>query len=218
MRTKEEAHDYRYFPEPDLVPFVVEKNIIEDIGKTIPELPEAKYNRFLADYALSEYDANILIQDKSLAHFFEKCTKTYDNSKKICNWISGSLLQELNARKVSISQTKITPEHFTSIIQKVEAGGINNLAGKDILKLTIDSGANPEDIIKDKGLAQVSDNSFLEEIVDEILSEKEDIVEQIKSGKENAIGFLIGMAMKKSKGKANPKLIDKIIKRRLLND
>lgn len=217
MRSKEEAHDYRYFPEPDLVPFMLEDQQIEDIRKTLPELPHHKLERLINTYQLSDYDARILVQDHTLAHFFEECVKEYKNIKKINNWINGALLKELNQRKNSIGDIHLTAKDFTDLIQKVEEGVISNLAGKDVLTVLIDENKSVDEIVKEKGLAQVSDDSALEEIVDQLIEEHTNIADQIRGGKENAIGFLVGQAMKKTQGKANPKKIGEIIKRRLLN-
>ncbi|MFH1360121.1 MAG: Asp-tRNA(Asn)/Glu-tRNA(Gln) amidotransferase subunit GatB [Candidatus Omnitrophota bacterium] len=217
MRSKEEAHDYRYFPEPDLVPFMVEPKAIEEIGKTLGESPTQKYLRLQKDYSLSDYDAQILIQDRNLSDFFESCAKLFPQTKKICNWINGPVLQELNARKIPITAVSLSPKKLISIIEKVEGGALSNLAGKDVLKLVIDTGKNVDEIIAAEGLAQVSDDASLNKIVDEILRENDKIIQQIKDGKDSAIGFLVGQAMKKSKGKANPKKIGEMIKGRIQN-
>jgi len=244
MRSKEEAHDYRYFPEPDLVPFIVEQKIIDEIAHSLPELPLQKLERFISRYNLSSYDAGILIQDKHLAEFFEGCAQLYsenitpvssiknnkenrDNtdhthilkgvSKKITNWIIGPLQQELNSRKSDINTIELKLEDFVKLIALVESGSVSNLVGKDVLKFMLDSGKGPEAIIAEQGLAQVSDTGALEKIVDEILNEHAQIANQVKEGKESAIGFLVGQSMRKTHGKANPKLLGEIIKRRLLN-
>ena len=217
MRSKEEAHDYRYFPEPDLVPFVVEQSTIEDIRRSLPELPQAKLDRFLQKYSLSEYDTRILIQDQDLATFFEECTRHYDDAKKVCNWISGPLLQELNSHKLTVSHLSLKPQDLTALIQKMDEAVLSNLAAKEALKIMIETGQDVQTIIEQKGLAQVSDEDTLEKVVDAIMNEHGKIVDQIKNGKESAIGFLVGQAMRKTQGKANPKKIGEIIKRRLLH-
>ncbi|HOW36283.1 MAG TPA: Asp-tRNA(Asn)/Glu-tRNA(Gln) amidotransferase subunit GatB [Candidatus Omnitrophota bacterium] len=217
MRSKEEAHDYRYFPEPDLVPFTVDQQTIEEIRKVLPESPAEKFNRFLKQYALSEYDTQILIQDKNLAAFFEECTTHYPQAKKICNWIIGPLAQELNTRRTGITTLNLKPGDFTDLVQKVDEGILSNLTGKNVLSAMIDTNKNAQTIISEKGLAQVSDDSTLEKIVDEVIRENEKTAAQIKEGKENAIGFLVGQAMRKTNGKANPKKLGDIIKRRIQN-
>ncbi|MDZ4243164.1 MAG: Asp-tRNA(Asn)/Glu-tRNA(Gln) amidotransferase subunit GatB, partial [Candidatus Omnitrophota bacterium] len=162
MRSKEEAHDYRYFPEPDLVPFMISDAEIENTRKTLPELPDAKLKRLLSQYGIPEYDAAIIIQDPALADFFENCTKHFDTAKKICNWIIGPLQSELNTRKTGIKDLPLSPEALCKLIRCVEDGVVSNLVGKDVLAAMIDSGKSAEVIIREQGLAQVSDDSALE--------------------------------------------------------
>ena len=217
MRSKEEAHDYRYFPEPDLVPFTMDDAEIEKIRGDLPELPAAKIDRLQQHYQLTDYDAGIIIQDNRMADFFEECAKLYKDYKKICNWLNGSILQEINERRKSISELAITPQQLTDLIGKVDDGTISNLVAKDVLSHMIDSGKDPAAIIEEKGLAQVSDEGELDAIVGDLLAENPKVVEQIQSGEEKPIGFLVGQAMKKTQGKANPKKVRDIIQRRLLN-
>ncbi|MFA6379330.1 MAG: Asp-tRNA(Asn)/Glu-tRNA(Gln) amidotransferase subunit GatB [Candidatus Omnitrophota bacterium] len=217
MRSKEEAHDYRYFPEPDLVPFMIDVSIVEKARQALPELPPEKTNRFINDYKLSLYDAGVLVQDKELAFFFEACVTAFNNPKKITNWITSILKQELNTRKMTISQTKLSVAHFIELIKKVEDGTLNNLIGKEVLALMLDTGKDSAAIIQEKGLTQVSDDDTLNKIIDQVLKENLAIVQEIKSGKESATGFLIGQCMKKTQGKANPKKIGELIKGRIQN-
>jgi aspartyl-tRNA(Asn)/glutamyl-tRNA(Gln) amidotransferase subunit B len=217
MRSKEEAHDYRYFPEPDLVPFMLKDSWIEEIRKTLPELPDFKFARFVGDYRLSGYDAGVLVQDRSLADFFEQCQAIVNDPKKTCNWITGALLKELNTRRTTIRNLSLKPQDLADIISNVESGALSNLAGKDILTMVIDGNASVGRIIRDKGLAQVSDEEELEKIITALIEDHAAIADQIRSGKEAAIGFLVGQAMKKTQGKANPKIINELIKRRLLD-
>ena len=218
MRTKEEAHDYRYFPEPDLVPFTAGNDMISAIKETLTENPYEKFLRLQQAYGISAYDAQILIQDKGLADFFEECASGYDQIKKICNWIGVVLLKELNDRKISIRQTLLDAERFTVLIQKVEDGTISNLAGKEILPELLTSNKTVNELISEKGLAQVSDDSALETLIDDVLTKNANVVEQIRNGNQGAVGFLIGAAMKASQGKANPKKIGDILNRRLSNE
>ncbi len=215
MRSKEQAHDYRYFPEPDLVPFMIDESAIEEARKSLPELPMKKRDRLIKQYKVAISDVNILISDPNLADFFEQCVHHYKDIKKICNWINGPLLKELNARKVSISAIDLKPEDFTSLISKVEEAVLSNLAGKDVLTFLIDTDKSIDTIIEEEGLAQVSDDSTLEDLVAEIIDEHKNIADQIREGKESAVGFLIGQAMRKTQGKANPKKIGEIIKKKL---
>ena len=214
MRSKEEAHDYRYFPEPDLVPFIVEENILSEIKNSLPEFPPEKHSRFMKQYSLTDYDAKILVQDRYLADFFEDCSKIFPQPKKVCNWLSGPLLQELNTRRVSIRNFPVKSRDLTDLISLVEKGSISHLTGKDVLKLMADTGKSPDEIIKEKGLTQVSNESELEKIIEEVLRENPSVVEQIKQGKNSAVGFLVGQSMKKSQGKGNPKIFGELIKRR----
>ena len=217
MRSKEEAHDYRYFPEPDLVPFTLEQDAIEKIKDTIPELPFEKLNRLIQEYKISNYDAQILIQDRDLSGFFEECTKHFKETKKICNWIGSALLQELNNKKTSIKDVALKPENFAKLIKKVEDGDLNNLRGKEALHDMIETGKDIDTIITEKGLTQVSDDGTLETLIEDVIKENPNVVEQVKQGKDTAIGFLVGQAMKKTQGKANPKKIGEILRRRTQN-
>ena len=215
MRSKEEAHDYRYFPEPDLVPFMMEEASIENIKRSIPELPAKKRARLIEQYKLAYYDANILIQDPDLATFFEQCTGHCKDTKKICNWINGPLMKELNTRKASLAEINLDPKDLAILIKRIDEGILSNLAGKDVLTFMIDTGRSVDTIIEEKGLVQVSDSSTLENIVKDIIREHKDIAEQIRGGKNSAVGFLVGVAMRKTQGKANPKKIGDIIKKTL---
>jgi aspartyl-tRNA(Asn)/glutamyl-tRNA(Gln) amidotransferase subunit B len=222
MRSKEQAHDYRYFPDPDLVPFIVDNNIIDGVRAELPELPQAKFLRFLSQYGLSDYDANILVADRGMADFFEAALKEYPQAlpdrqtgKKIANWLAGPVLMELNNRKTIIGELKISPAALVDLIKKVEEGIISNLAGKEVLTAMLDEGKSAQEIIKEKGLAQVSDDPSLLVIIDEVIAQHPAVVEQIKSGKPNAAGFLVGQAMKRSGGRANPKKLNELITRRI---
>jgi aspartyl-tRNA(Asn)/glutamyl-tRNA(Gln) amidotransferase subunit B len=225
MRSKEEAHDYRYFPEPDLVPFTIDYKVIDGVRAELPELPQAKILRFISQYHLSEYDANILAADHAMADFFEGAVKEYPQAsakgpsasggKKIANWLSGPVLMELNNRKTSIDGLKLSPKDLVALIAKVEDNVVSNLVGKEVLTAMLDESKSAEEIIKEKGLAQVSDDSALMAIIDEIIGQNPMVVEQIKSGKSNAAGFLVGQAMKKSGGRANPKKLNELITRRI---
>jgi aspartyl-tRNA(Asn)/glutamyl-tRNA(Gln) amidotransferase subunit B len=216
MRSKEEAHDYRYFPEPDLVPFMMAEADIETARQSLPELPAKKRQRLMEQYKIAIYDANILIQDPALADLFEQCTQHYKDTKKTCNWINGPLMKELNARKTKLSDINLEPKDFAALISKVEEGVLSNLAGKDVLTFMIDTKQSVDTIIEEKGLAQVSDESTLEKLVQELIDEHQDIAEQIRGGKESAVGFLVGQAMRKTQGKANPKKIGELIKKALV--
>lgn len=215
MRSKEEAHDYRYFPEPDLVPFDIGEALVEEVRRSVPELPRQKFERFTGEYGLSEYDARIIVADQHIAHFFEACAKLYEDTKKISNWLNGPLLQELNARKMGFGDIRIKPEDLIAIIRKVDENVLSNLSAKETLKQVLDTGKDVAAVIRDAGLAQVSDSPALEGIVDELIRENQNVVGQIREGKVSAVGFLVGQAMRKTQGKANPKMIGEIIQRKL---
>ncbi|HPN56834.1 MAG TPA: Asp-tRNA(Asn)/Glu-tRNA(Gln) amidotransferase subunit GatB [Candidatus Omnitrophota bacterium] len=217
MRSKEQAHDYRYFPEPDLVPFTVSDKNIELIRESLPEEPLKKFERLQAAYDLAAYDAGILIQNPELADFFEACAKQLSPGKKICNWINGPLLQELNTQKKTAAGIPVSPEQFTDLIRKVEEGAVSHLVGKDILKKMIQTGQTAQAIIEHDGLTQVSDNAALEAYVNQVITENSTAAQEIQNGKMQALGFLIGQTMKLTQGKANPKIVGDLIKRRLLH-
>ena len=217
MRSKEQAHDYRYFPEPDLVPFMVAEEDIARIRESLPEEPLQKRQRLQDRYTIPEYDAGILVQDQALADFFEACAKIYSPAKKICNWINGPLLKEMNTAKIREAGVPVSPEQFIILIRKVEDGTISQLTGKDVLKKMIETGQPVEAIIEAEGLAQVSDDTALEAFVDQVLSANSKAAQEIQDGKTQALGFLIGQTMKLTQGKANPKVVGDLIKRRLLN-
>ena len=217
MRTKEGAQDYRYFPEPDLPPFIISKEKIEAIKREIPELPKQKLQRFIKEYALNSYDAKIIVALKKDADFAEGCFKLYkDVDKKIVvNWLNGPILSEANARNSAIYELKVTQEDLIELIGFVERDEISNLSAKAVLTEMVNSGKKAEGVIKEKNLIQISDSGALNTIIEEVIKENDKSVNDFKSGKEAALMFLVGQAMKKSSGKANPKALKDFIKRRL---
>ncbi|MBF0593911.1 MAG: Asp-tRNA(Asn)/Glu-tRNA(Gln) amidotransferase subunit GatB [Candidatus Omnitrophica bacterium] len=217
MRSKEQAHDYRYFPEPDLVPFTLTEAEIDKVRCGLPELPYARLHRLIEKLGVSEYDGTIIVQDKTFADFFESALALGVDVKKLCNWMNGPLMKELNDRKCRLGDLKLTPGMLVELINKVEDGTVSNLAGKEILAEVVATGRKIEDIIKEKGLTQVSDEALIGKIVDEIILKNPQVVEQVRSGKANAAGFLVGQAMKQMQGKANPKIINEFIQRRITN-
>ncbi len=217
MRSKEEAHDYRYFPDPDLVPFTLDAAFVDSLRAELPELPFQKQKRFREQYGLNDYDSFILISDRSISEFFEQCALLYQDPKNIANWISGPLLKEINQRKRVFADLKLTSENFVNLIKSVDNGVVSNLVGKDVLTIMLDQGRSADVIIREGGWAQVSDDPTLTVIVDEIIGQNPSVAAQIKEGKANAVGFLVGQVMKKSKGKANPKKLSELITRRISN-
>jgi aspartyl-tRNA(Asn)/glutamyl-tRNA(Gln) amidotransferase subunit B len=215
MRSKEEAHDYRYFPEPDLPPLHVPDALIKEIGASLPELPRAKYARFRSQYGLPEYDAKLLVAEQSLADFFEACAQRYRDYKKLSNWFLGELLRLLKDEGAWVSSLRFTPEQLGSILELVDKGVISNNAGKDVFAEMFRTGKDPQAIIGEKGLAQVSDASAIEAVVDDVLAKNPGEVEKYRSGKKNVLGFFVGQVMKAMKGKGNPGIVNELLKKKL---
>ncbi len=214
MRSKEDAHDYRYFPDPDLLPLELKENFIEKINLEIPELPDEKKKRFIDKYNLSPYEANILVADKETSEYFEEVIKKSD-IKLATNWITGELFALLNKKNLEITQSPISPQNLSKLINLIQNGTISGKIAKTVFELMIDSDKDPKIIVEDKGLKQESDPKELEKIVLKIIATNKDKVEQYKSGKEKLFGFFVGQVMKLSEGKANPKLANDILKKKL---
>ncbi|MGE4283615.1 MAG: Asp-tRNA(Asn)/Glu-tRNA(Gln) amidotransferase subunit GatB [Clostridia bacterium] len=212
MRSKEEAHDYRYFPDPDLVPIVISDEWIEEIRETIPELPNAKRMRYIGEYGLPEYDASIITSSRTLAQFFEECVDQGSNAKTVSNWFMGDVLRILKERNMEPEEVPFSAQYMSKLISLIEKGTINASAAKKVLEAMFDDVKDPEEIVKERGLVQISDESQLVEIVKKIIEDNPQSVADYKAGKEKAIGFLVGQSMKASRGKANPQVINKILK------
>jgi aspartyl-tRNA(Asn)/glutamyl-tRNA(Gln) amidotransferase subunit B len=215
MRSKEEAHDYRYFPEPDLPPLVVDAARIEAVRATMPELPEARRRRFVAAYGLPEYDAGVLTQSSALADYFEHVAATAGNPKAASNWVMGELLRTLNERGQSIEQTPLQAQALAGLIALVDRGAISSSIAKDVFATMYDSGRAADEIVATEGLAQIGDESALVSIVRDVIGRHGEVVAQYRSGKTNTFGFLVGQVMKGSGGKANPKLANEILRREI---
>ena len=216
MRSKEESQDYRYFPEPDLVPVSIEKSLIDDVQSTIPELPISRLKRFMANHKLTFYDANILIQDIFIADYFDECMKDYEKSKAISNWIINEVLRYLNENKMDISSFVIAPKMLIELVKLVEDGVISNAAAKSVFMEMVQRGTDASVIVEEKGLVQISNTDELESIVTEIIKGNEKVVTDFKNGKKNAIGFLVGKIMQKTKGKANPKVVNQMLENMIM--
>ena len=217
MRSKEEAHDYRYFPEPDLTPIIIEKEKINELEKTLPEMPIEKRKRFIKDYGLSEKDASIIIGSKALAKFYEDVVNEGANPKTASNYILGDLLRLLNANNMEAKDIKISPNNLVELFKMIEDGKISNTVGKDVFKEIFESNRPVKEIIDEKGLTQISCLDEIEKIVGEVLDNNPKSIEDYKAGKTKAIGFLMGQVMKASKGKVNPEVAKKIIEEKLKN-
>ena len=217
MRTKEQAQDYRYFPEPDLPPFIINARQIEEIRKSIPELPKEKMLRFMKDYGLSQYDAGVLVLSKEDAHYAEECMKAYPkvDKKMVANWLIGPLLYEANARNCTLSGLKVPIKDLMDLIDLVQKDEISNLAAKVVLKEMIDTSRASAVIIQEKNLRQISDTSSLKAQAQEVLKEHAGPAADYRAGKTNALMFLVGQVMKKTQGKANPKVVQEALKKLL---
>lgn len=213
MRGKEDAHDYRYFPCPDLVPIEIEDEWIEEIRKTLPELPDQRKNRFVSDYDLPEYDAVILTSSKDLADYYEVAVKVCPAAKKLSNWIMTELLREIKAE--DIRECKVSAESLGQLLNMVEDGTISGKIAKTIFPEMLENGGNPKEIVEAKGLLQVSDEGELQAFVKEIVETNHNQAQQFREGKTKVMGFFVGQLMKKTQGKANPKLANELFVKEL---
>lgn len=211
MRVKYGIDDYRFAIEGDLAPIEISEEWIGEIKNNLPELPHDKKERFIKEYGLSAYDAGVLTASKELASFFEETVKHIDDAKLVSNWIMVDVLRRLKDEELEIQDTMLTPERLAKLISLVKSGKINNNTGKKVLKEVFETGKDPEEIVKEKGLIQISDESQILEIVEKVLSENQQSIIDYKNGKDRALGFLVGQVMKASKGKANPQLVNKMI-------
>jgi len=211
MRTKEEAHDYRYFPEPDLVRLVIDEAWKEEVRSSIPELPDARMERYQNEYGLSSYDANILTASKAVADYYEEAVREKADPKLVSNWIITELLGYLNAEGKEIGDIPMKPAHLAKMVQLIENGTISTKIGKTVFKEMLQSGKDPKTIVEEKGLVQISDEGQLREEVAKVVAANPQSVEAYKGGKDRALGFLVGQVMKATRGKANPQLVNKLI-------
>jgi aspartyl-tRNA(Asn)/glutamyl-tRNA(Gln) amidotransferase subunit B len=215
MRSKEDAHDYRYFPDPDLVPLIVNSDWISGCKKKLPELADAKTARFVQEYSISEYDAAVLTADKSLGDYFEEALKHHKNAKKISNWITSELLRELNNDTKEIEACAISAKNLARMVALIDDNTISGKIAKTIFEEMYKTGQDPDKIIKEKGLSQITDNSAIEKIVDEVIVKFPEQHGQYKSGKDKLFGFFVGEVMKAMKGKANPQMVNDLLKKKL---
>ncbi len=215
MRSKEEAHDYRYFPEPDLPPLIIDEARVERVRVTMPELPEARSRRFTSEYGIPAYDAGVLTQSAALADYFEATAKAAGNSKAASNWIMGELLRTLNERGQSMADVRLGPAALAGLIALIDQGTISSSIAKGVFATMYDSGRSAEAIVREQGLAQNSDEGALSVIVEEVIKLNDETAKQYRAGKKQTFGFLVGQVMKASGGKANPKLASDLVKRKL---
>ena len=215
MRSKEDAHDYRYFPDPDLLPLELSDKFINDLKKNIPELPDEKKKRFIEKFKLSPYEANILVSDIETSKYFEEVIEKSD-VKLSTNWITGELFALLNEKNLEISQSPITAKNLSKLINLIKDGTISGKIAKSVFEIMADEGKDPQIIVEEKGLKQQSDPKEIEKLIDKVITDNPDKVKEYKSGKDKLFGFFVGQAMKVSGGKANPQLVNEILKKKLL--
>lgn len=214
LRSKEEAHDYRYFPEPDLAPLIIDREWVERIRKTLPELPEARRTR-LQDLGLSEYDAGVITQSKALSDYFDAALAHYSDAKTLANWVMGDVTRLLNSNQCSVADSPISATQLAELLGLIEKGTISGKIAKSVLEEMYSTGKDAGSIVKEKGLAQISDEGALLKIIDDVIAANPQSVEDYRAGKDRAIGFLVGQIMKATKGQANPGLVNKMLKEKL---
>ena len=215
MRSKEDAHDYRYFPEPDLQPLTVSSQYIAKIKDEMPELPDAMRDRFVEDYKISYADASQLVGDKETAEFYERTAKASNNPKVAANWLLGELTRELNNSNKFVANSPVSAENLAELVVILDAGKINNNQAKEVLSEMFESGKTAAEVIGEKGFEQISDAGAIEKIVDEIIEKNENQVNAYRGGNEKLFGFFVGQVMRASQGKANPKMVNEILKMKL---
>jgi len=215
MREKESASDYRYFPEPDIPPLMLEKKQVEEWKKELPELPLAKRERFVQKFSVSEEDAKTLTSSKALADYFEKVVEISGDAKKSTGWVLSELLARVNEDEISIGEQKITAENLGKLVKLIAEGTISGKIGKEIFPEMWETGADVEKIIEKKGLKQISDSGEIEKLVDQVIADNPQQVEQFKAGKESLLGFFVGQIMKASQGQANPQMVNELLKKKL---
>lgn len=215
MRSKEQAHDYRYFPEPDLVPIVVDPAKVEEIRANLPELPDARKKRLMTDYGLSDYDAEVITASKAVAEYYDQIITFKADPKAAANWLMGEVSKFLNAANLGIKDCPVSPEKLAGMIGLIEKGTISSKIAKTVFEEMWTSGKEAAVIVKEKGLVQITDTGEIEAIVDAVIAANPQSVADFKAGKERALGFLVGQIMKQTKGRANPEMVNNLLKERL---
>ena len=215
MRSKEEAHDYRYFPDPDLVPLVIDADWIKRTHSEMPELPEHRRQRFITELGIPEYDAEVLTANRALAEYYEECVAFHHNAKAVSNWVMGEITRALNESGLSIDNCPVTPRLLAELLRLMDSGTISGKIAKTVFDEMWISGKEPKTIVEEKGLVQVSDSGAIELIIDEILAKEAGQVAEYRSGKDKLFGFFVGQVMKASKGKANPAVVNELLLKKL---
>jgi aspartyl-tRNA(Asn)/glutamyl-tRNA(Gln) amidotransferase subunit B len=215
MRSKEEAHDYRYFPDPDLMPIEFEKSLIETIRESIGELPHARRERFIKEHQLPEQDAELIAVNKSSSDFFDEAVGLGGNPISLSNWMKGEFAKSLNEENKSVEDSLIKPGHLVDMLKLIDKGTISGKLAKTVFEEMYRTGKNAEEIVKEKGLVQMSDEAGIETIVDEIINKNPEAVERFKAGESKLMGFFVGQVMKETRGKANPKIVNELLRKKL---
>jgi len=215
MRGKEEAHDYRYFPDPDLVPLVVYPEWVEKVRQELPELPAARLERFVREYGIPRYDAEVLTAERAMADYYDECVRLHGNAKACSNWVMGEVTRALNERSLGITQSPVTPAMLAGMLGRIDDGTISGKIAKTVFDEMWKSGKEADVVIEEQGLRQVTDTGAIESIIDEIIAANMGQVEEYRGGKEKVFGFFVGQVMKASKGKANPAAVNELLKKKL---
>jgi aspartyl-tRNA(Asn)/glutamyl-tRNA(Gln) amidotransferase subunit B len=217
MRSKEEAHDYRYFPEPDLVPIVADPKWIEEIKLSLPELPDGKRDRFVSEFALSEGDADFLVSERALADWFEEAVKLGGQPKTVANWIKGDLMKLVNEENKAIEQCPLKPAQLVGMLALMDKGTISGKIAKTVFEEMFKTGKDAGTVVKEKGLVQISDTGAIEKAVDDVIANNPNEVERFRGGEEKLLGFFVGQVMKLTRGKANPQMVNELMKKKLFS-
>jgi aspartyl-tRNA(Asn)/glutamyl-tRNA(Gln) amidotransferase subunit B len=215
MRGKEEAHDYRYFPDPDLVPLRIDESWVDEVRKSLPELPEEKKGRFVREYKIPEYDAEILTSTKAMASYYEECVQLFPEPKTVSNWMMGDLLRELKRDEREIDECPVSPQHLAQMLTMVKETTISGKIAKDVFEEMYRTGERPDKIVNDKGWTQILDAGEIERAIERAIEANPKQLEDYRKGKEKLFGFFVGEIMKETKGKANPKLVNELLKEKL---
>ncbi|MBI2247749.1 MAG: Asp-tRNA(Asn)/Glu-tRNA(Gln) amidotransferase GatCAB subunit B, partial [Armatimonadetes bacterium] len=214
-RTKEEAQDYRYFPEPDLVPIAVSPAWMEEISASLPELPDARRRRYIAAHGLSPYDAELVTSTMALAAFFDETVRLFPQAKIVANWLTGDVAGYLNAEGKEIEQTALTPDRLAELLRLVDTGAISIRTAKEILPEMLRTGTRAEQLVTERGLVQISDADSLSRVIDEVIAEYPGPAADFRAGKAQALTFLVGQVMKKTRGRANPEMANRLLREKL---
>ena len=225
QRSKEEAHDYRYFPEPDLPPMELSRKFVDEIKSRLPELPDARRDRFISQYNLSRYDANLLTDSRAMADYFEACLKLLPagagaekKAKTVANWLLGEFTRLLNATNIEINDSKVKPQHLVEMLDFIDNGTLSTKMAKEVFEDMFQSGKKASQVVRDKGLAQISTATELEAVVGQVIAANSQAVSDYRQGKETALKFLVGQIMKATKGQANPQMVNELLRRMLAKD